>query len=1155
MKLKRLVIRGFKSFPDRTILSFPSQGVSAIVGPNGCGKSNILDAIRWVLGEQSPKMLRARSMDEVIYSGPNGRGVGYAEVKMVLEEVGGKKSVEIARRLYKSGETNYLLDGRPVRLKDIQYLFMDTGSGTRAYALVDQGQVSRFVEMGPEERKTLIEEAAGISKYKQKRRETEVRLKKTLENIERLNDILTEVKRERKEAKRDAEVALKYQALKADYHKVKKAILGSTYKKYIEKKEEIEVKLKDIRLKVLALDSDLGRIHSSLSRLEDEVFTLEERYNERSEEEKRLSQQLREHKLKTEQREEHLRRLTDDLRERELRIKDISHRTKGLISKKESLKERIHLKNDQIRLLEGKINELVAAKRDVEALVLEIKEELESLKDRFVDVSSNLARKEGELKASLKQKAEIQNRISKIQQKILELSKREKILTQELEDKNERYLALKLEQDSLSQKIQDIQAELKEIQEKEREIKQKFEKVSQDLGVSTQRMTALSEIVEGGLDLFESTRRFLKELKRKDIPFKGILVDFLNIEPGKERIVEKALSEVVLQGILFENKDTMKAAKDLLSEMELDGPIWLFWMEEKAESEPSMEKDAPLLSFIDAPHDVLPPILRRLSGLKPSNNMWIDGDGEALFLGKEVEKGDGLIERRAELLSLKNKVAELQKEYNSLKKALEEVLVSRQEKEKRLKEIRTMASKNRDESIKLEASLVHLKKELQGFKDRLQGLRLEKSALELDYKEMEGTDGLLQERVEALRKQLADIQGKLDERKQALADYEKVLKSRDENISQLKQELTKERTMLEGSERDLNGVEKALRKLEKERVSLDSEISKAREQIERQRNDLFSAKDLISKNEVRLYEIQEAKEEVYRGLRSIRDKIANLSKEKADLEAKRRKLVEALHASELSLSRVLERMNSVNDEAKEAFSQDIEEVWEEWASLMHLAKDLNKELKRLKKAMDSLGPVNHSAVDKLKELDERVLFLEEQLKDLEGSYRDLKEAISKIDSRCRLRLKDAIKGINEQLEQVFSLLFEGGSARLSVSGEERDILDVGIDFMVKLPGKSVRSLNLLSGGEKALSALSLIFSIFFLKPAPFCVLDEVDAALDEANCLRFARLLKEVAKRSQVILITHNPRVMEAADCLFGVTMEEKGVSKLVSVRLESFNA
>lgn len=277
-----------------------------------------------------------------------------------------------------------------------------------------------------------------------------------------------------------------------------------------------------------------------------------------------------------------------------------------------------------------------------------------------------------------------------------------------------------------------------------------------------------------------------------------------------------------------------------------------------------------------------------------------------------------------------------------------------------------------------------------------------------------------------------------------------------------------------------------------------------------------------------------------------------LSSDIEKLEQRQKEILERVHKKDLLLSTVEQKIRALREEANEAFSQDLRDQWRNWAGLSELTPgELKRRIREVRHAIDELGPVNLGALKRLEELEERLNFMNRQMEDLRRSYQDLKKAISKIDNRCRTRLQEALDGINRELSRVFPLLFDGGSARLELTQEGDDILDKGVEFLVRLPGKAVKSLQLLSGGEKALSALSLIFSIFFLKPAPFCVLDEVDAALDEANCVRFSRLLKEIAKKCQVILITHNPRVMEAADRLYGVTMEERGVSKLVSVNLQ----
>ena len=1169
MRLKRLTVKGFKSFPDRTSLTFPLQGISAIVGPNGCGKSNILDAIRWVLGEQSPKMLRARSMEEVIYSGPNGRQVGYAEVSMVLEREGGtegeKREIEVTRRLYRRGEAKYLIDGKLVRLKDILYLFMDTGTGTRAYALVDQGQVTRFVEMGPHERRLLIEEAAGISKYKQKRKETEARLKKTVDNMERLEDILEEVRREHRVVSKEAEVAQRFISLRERLDQYKKAHLGKHYGVLIEEervvgleKERLESRLNKIEADISQKRKDIGKLKEKIELLEDEYAGLQDEERSLYEEIERIERGLQKSRVE-------LDRLSHTQRERQTKKIEIERRIRSLNQKKKGLLEELEEIKQDISRLKAEFTHNKALRDTVKEEFSEKKREEEAVKDKIVDAKSNLARIEGEEKSLLEREKDCIKRQTILAQKLDSLKEKEAGLSEDLDTKKSRQKELEREKEEIEAKIANYAEILTDLQEKREVTRTEYEKAASALRDTRHRLKAIEEIIQGGLDLFDHTRDVMRTLKGKGIPYLGLVIDFIEIKDGLEPVVEGVLGEDLIQAIVFERKDHAKEALKHLESKEIQGPIWFFVMDEDT---PPPYDACPdnrcLLTAVKVPSGLRAPLVRRIGGLTElegygdcdRNRVYIHGENEFFLLGNGLKRGNrqkGLLERRSEYRRLKAKegvetkvLAKLKEDLNGLSSECEnlrERLDSLKEKSRSLL---------REQGI-LESEIKQLLRERTGLKDQREAIELEKEALSIDLEEIRRLKESNRKRRDAhaselshLTEMLRGIQSELDQREDGLREFE-------ERLGILKNELVRHETKRDSLLGHMRSIEASLKKLDQERAGLDKGQRSLAEKIDLLRAQLNQRTKRLEDLKGDLVRLRSAKDETYQALKDLREEEDDLSMALESIEADKNAILAEVHKMELRLSSLSERLSNIEEEAQELYSQTLESVWKEWAALKEglKNKELEREMRRLKREMESMGAVNLGALERLKELDERLGFLQSQLEDLRGSYEDLKVAMNKIDSRCRTRLREALDGINRQLERVFPLLFEGGSAKLDLTKEGSDILEKGIEFMVKLPGKAVRSLHLLSGGEKALSALSLIFSIFFLKPAPFCVLDEVDAALDESNCVRFSRLLTEISKRSQVILITHNPRVMETAHRLFGVTMEEKGVSKLVSVRLE----
>ena len=1240
MRFRQLVIKGFKSFPDRTSLTFPPQGISAIVGPNGCGKSNILDAIRWVLGEQNPRILRARTMEDVIFSGPNGRQVGYAEVQMVLEVVAGQETrkVEVARRLYRTGEARYLIDGKAVRLKDILYLFMDTGSGTRAYALVDQGQVARFVEMGPGERKALVEEAAGISRYKQKRRETEARLRKSMQNMERMNDILAEIKREYLRTEKEAESAREYLDLKKRLVSYRKTLLSKLFTESMDKKRALIQEKNSSMGLFTTIERELKTKREKARKINSEIEENHGEYQDLLADENDLQKEKKAREQTIAKKRDMLERLRQQYREKLLRKDDMEARLQGLRKKKAGLEQDLQALLRKIDSLKAQYEREEEEYQRLSAVVGELRKTVSAIKDQIVDAKSNLLRVEGEEKGIAARINDYLRRREVIKKKLENLQEKETELTSRLASEHNRAEGLEEAICNLEHEADRLRDHLASLEEEEASRRSVFEKMNSRLRSTTHRLDAIREIVDKGLDLSDQTRLALELLERKGVAHGGLLVDQLRIEPGWDGIVEYILGKDFLQAILVDSNEDLQEALDVLTLEDARGPVWLvscclrkdIITVHQLDTTSSATEDTrstshghgALSSTISCPACIHPYVMDRMTrfwssgkgaetgetgtGASPSlvagegegapnidsdredssprrpdgtENIPRDqiiGQGCALFWGSDEarKEGSGLIQRRNQFKMLTTFRDQLLEQHSEAKVALQHIQSTISSLKARLKKTLDGLSTQKEGLFTIKSRISRTEHELSATREQSEALDLEARSILMDIEGLRKESQRLKGHKEMFTDRLSELETRLENELSTLNREESHIKEFQDKIARLKNDIVREETRGEELKRNTDSITATISRLHAQVETTQHMESRLKASLENCEKELRGLQQELDTWTVRLDDVRRAKEKIYERLILKRDEHSELLRAVERLEERKKEIVEKIHKKELLLSSLDQRISSIEEEAVEILSSDRISgllptetgcpescgrpgkmpitVWNNWATLSQLGQvELKREIRGIRQAMDAMGAVNLGALDRLEELEERLTFLNAQMDDLKSSYEDLEKAISKIDTRCRMRFKETMDGINRQLGRVFPLLFNGGSARLELTEEGKDILDKGVEFLIRLPGKTVKSLQLLSGGEKALSALSLIFSIFFMKPAPFCVLDEVDAALDEANCLRFARLLQEIAQKCQVILITHNPRVMEAAHCLFGVTMEEKGISRLVSVKLK----
>jgi len=1136
MRIKRLEIYGFKSFPYRVSLPFP-PGISAIVGPNGSGKSNIVDALRWVLGEQSLKRLRVKNAEDLLFAGDHGRAPGFAEVRLVLENDGKAPEkikdwpeIVVARRLYRTGESEFLLNNRACRLKDIQYLFLDTGVNPRGYGLIDQGEVGKFLEWSPQERRFFLEELAGISRYRFNREETRRNLARTRENLARVEDLLAEIRDRVRHLEEQARLAEEFLRLREKLRRLSLTRLAILYLKALREREKAEKALER-----------LEEARSELEKRREHLIPLYEEALRRARTLKRISREKEEilHNLKAELREriEKLRRLYREEAEIGKRLERERTRAEALSEELERLEEERRRLEEEIasgeellarekeafRELEKRYLEHRKAMGDLEREVRKRGEEEVSLKERLRNADRLLQKLEKELERILDRENRIVKTRAELSSRRMELSRRRKELEERLELVEEKRREVGEEEEATRKKEEGLRAEVKVLEERLRDI------AGEERALLREK-EGLERVIRGALP---------PELRRLRDSGEGLqlLAEVLEIPPERIPAAEALLGEKLTYPVI---RDT-KALEDLLPREGVRG-VFVAPGEEleilRAQLEDLDTREE--LKSLTAERPVKRTFFRREKVLFEPPGFLIKveaGESGLLALRKRLrEIAVRLGELEEERKGLGKKKAELERALQDLREYAEILAGKRDTLERERKALAGEVGNLRREGERLSQEEALLDRERRELEERREISVAEKKALEEER-------AILERELARMEGEGREVRQRWEELKRSGRELERAFREREARISELAgrlEALRRRRNELEGEKRKVEGRRRNA--LQQESL-LSEELNFVRNMLRNERENRSRLEEEMERVEKEWLEIREA-------LREAEARVAELETEEKNLERELGRLQEKRHRLELDRVEAEMTLEHLRREAREHQDTEIESFLEETRPVRQDLSSVEEEMVRLRERLAEFPPVNLAAAEELKEARERLEFLSSRRSELLSAAGDLEKALKRLDEESRKRLREALAEANRKLAEVFPLLFEGGRAELYFT-ESEDPLSAGLDLRVKLPGKPVKHLTMLSGGEKALCALAVLFAFYLVKPGPFCILDEVDAPLDEANTLRFNELLKKLKEHSQVILVTHNPRVMEIADALFGVTMEERGVSKVVSVRLD----
>jgi chromosome segregation protein len=1192
MKIRRVEITGFKSFADRVVFSF-DDGITGVVGPNGCGKSNVVDAIRWAMGEQSAKHLRGRSMEDVIFSGSESRPpTGMAEVSITFQNDGrlvppqyaGFAEITVARRLFRDGTSEYEINKAPCRLLDITELFLGTGVGTRAYSIIEQGRIGLIVSAKPEDRRSIVEEAAGVTKYKARRKQAERKLEATDQNLLRLTDVVGEVGRRLQGLERQAKKAERFRELRGELRQLE---LLSACRQWLAAKEQEAAsarELSDAADAEKVVHAQVARLEAGLSAERLQLLEDERKVQELADRSHGVDKQLRlaEQELQFAQ------------REREsIAARQVQHEEEiGLLSQRLTLlaREEEGLQADRQKLADATAEDETRQAR-AEADLAQATERIHSAqhaveteRHQAVGVLTRLANHRTNLVNLERRRQDLSGRLQKTQAEAEQLRARAEEISRQREE-----LSIKLSEAQAHRRALHGERAAREEQLQQgfsdrRDLEATLIRLREELADRRSRLTSLLELQKN----FEGYGRGVKAIllrdedeRRRDGVY-GLVADVLRTDAKHERAVEAVLGER-LQLVLVESHAAGLRAVDYLkqaaqgrasfvplTEMEqlplvpeaadLPAPEGTVRAVDVVHSAPEHERLKRYLLADVFLCDTLATALA-LWSRDPGERTFVTTDGEVVDREGIVSGGslegvaDGLLHKRREVQELAETVQELEARLGVTTSQADELAARIQSLETEVKRLQHDEREEELSQVRLERDVGRLQEELARLSQRDQVLRHEIEQLQQALAEVEREEAQSREAV-------AGGESEQEEREARLRTLQADLLRAREQAEAVQAEVTRAKVNVAAVAERIEGVARSLARLAEQRAEIETRREKLQSDVAqgKERAAALEARGEVTRGELsallksgeelrgelgRARALYDAAQERLRGgdeeVREARGGLEQAARRRSDAELKVQEIRLTLsHLEQGTRERHLMELPEVAQARREE-------------ALGLPAAETEARMATLREKVDALGEVSLTAIDEAKEVSERFTFLTAQKQDLEDSLRKLRSAIERIDRASKERFRETFHLVNERFQQVFPRLFRGGYAELQlVEDPVNPAAEPGVEIVAEPPGKKLASVNLLSGGEKALTAVSLIFAIFLIKPTPFCLLDEVDAPLDEANVGRYNELVREMSRSSQFIVITHNKRTMEGADALYGVTMEEAGISKTVSVKLSA---
>ena len=1181
MYLKRLELQGFKSFADKTILEL-MPGITTVIGPNGSGKSNISDAIRWVLGEQSMKSLRGTKSLDIIFAGTqNRKSLGFAEASLVFDNSDGALPIEytevtVTRKIYRSGETGYYINKVPCRLKDVLELFMDTGIGKDGYSIIGQGKIDEILSNKSEDRRHIFEEAAGIVKYRTRKQESEKKLEHTKLNLLRINDILTEIEGNLEPLQMQADKAKKYLNLREELKNIEIGLFVYNIEKY---KQDLEKVVQDIEIMQSQCNDEEGRLErvkilkEELKSSIDEITeTIENMSNIGFESQKQIEQ------------------LNSDINVAKTRIANNNENNDRYLKEIEEQNAKIKELKDEIEQKEAKKDNLKQNKEKFEKELNEKQAELDKLTEKLSSKELEIEGYKHTVEENTDKKYELQSEINAQNINYQNFEKRQVQIKQEMQSTISELDGTRLNKEDIAKQFNEIenkknkaQKSLNEVSKQREEANQKIKSfesniniLSSEMRIKESRLKFLIETEKEKEGYIKSVKSLLKDcenIKELGKGMNGVLANIIEVPDDLQTAIEMCLG-ASLQNIVTETETDAKRLVEHLRKNNLGRASFLPISSVRGKKLDKIKGNesgvigiaSDLIKYNKKYEQIILNLLGRTvivdnmdTAIKVAKQngytfriVTTEGDlinpsgaitggsvakktVNILGRGKEIEK----LEK--EIKNLKQKIEKLENDKQNYEESIEGILELSANLEKELQEIDITYATEKQKVISINENIEKLEK-------RLNRLKEEQANLEKQKEEAVSTKGDLQVEINKIVEQNEELS-------KIITEFAELNKDDQKYIDDLNFDITNLKISVSSFDESEASIQEIQERINQELENAHTSIENKNTQIEQIKKD---NEDLEKSIQETLQKIEEVKESV----NSSSSKIEELKKERAQKSEKLSKQEDEITVKFKvieDLKGQLVKLDVKKTKIEEDINGIINKMWEEYELTPNNAEQYQKpenvaltqrRVNSLRTEIRELGSVNVDSIEEYKNLKDRYDFMSEQRLDLENTMSKLRKVISEMTQIMKEQFKEKFKVINKNFGEVFAELFGGGKAELTLEDEE-NILECGIDITVQPPGKKLQNMMLLSGGEKAFTAIALLFAILKINPAPFCVLDEIEAALDDVNVFRYADYLKKFTDHTQFLVITHRKGTMEVADTVYGVTMEESGISKLLSMKLK----
>ena len=1180
MYLKRLELQGFKSFADKTILEL-MPGITSVIGPNGSGKSNISDAIRWVLGEQSMKSLRgAKSLDVIFAGTQNRKSLGFAEASLVFDNSDGKLPIEytevtVTRKIYRSGETGYFINKVPCRLKDVLELFMDTGIGKDGYSIIGQGKIDEILSNKSEDRRHIFEEAAGIVKYRTRKQESEKKLEHTKLNLLRINDILAEIEGNLGPLQVQSDKAKKYLNLREELKNIEIGLFVYNIAKYKESLEEI---IKDIDIMQTQCNEEEGKLErvkilkeelkSSIDEITEEIENMSNLGFESQKEIEVLNSDINVAKTRITNNEENSQRFEKEISEQNDRIQELKEELEQKEAKKDNLKENKQKFEKELNEKQEELEKLTQKLSTKELEIERYKKTVEENTDKKYELQSNSNTQDINYQNYEKRQNQIKQ---EMQSTISELDSTRLVK----EDISKEFYEIENKRNKAQKTLEETAKQREDANKKIKDYENNINALSNDMRIKESKLKFLVETEKEKEGYIKSVKSLLKDcenVKELGKGMHGVLANIIEVPENLETAIEMCLG-ASLQNIVTETEEDAKRLVEYLRKNNLGRASFLPITSVKGKKLDKIKGNeagiigiaSDLVKYSKKYEQIILNLLGRTvivdnmdTAIKVAKQngytfriVTVEGD---LINPSGAITGGSVMKKTVNILGRGKEIEKLQKEIETLKLKIQKLENEKEEFEESIEGILELVSNLERELQEIEIDYATKKQKVLSIDENIQKLenRLNKLKQEQTNLEQSKTEAL--QNKEKIQKEIEEIIFKNEELSKIITEFAELNKDDQKYIDDLNFDITNLKISVSSFDESEASIQEIQERINQELNNSNISIENKQRQIEQI---VIENQNLQKTIEEKLAQIEEVKDKV----KNSSSKIEELKKERTEKSSKLSKQEDEI-TSKFKVIEDLKGQLVKLDVKKSKIDEDINTIinkmWEEYEITPNTAGEYQKpenvqltqrRVNQLRTEIRELGSVNVDSIEEYKNLKDRYDFMSEQRLDLENTMAQLRKIINDMTQIMKEQFNEKFKIINKNFGEVFAELFGGGKAEVKLE-DESNILECGIEITVQPPGKKLQNMMLLSGGEKAFTAIALLFAILKINPAPFCVLDEIEAALDDVNVFRYAEYLKKFTEHTQFLVITHRKGTMEAADTVYGVTMEESGISKLLSMKL-----